>query len=50
MRGDTGAVTVSNVFREKIGDADFFDDVRFIGSGKSPLLSCNFFFGFSVLF
>lgn len=40
MRGDTGAVTVSNVFREKIGDADFFDDVcRFTGIGKSPLLS-----------
>lgn len=45
MRGETGAVTVSNVFRENIGDADFFDDVcRFMGIGNSPLLSlrCSF--------
>lgn len=40
MRGETGAVTVSNVFREKIGDADFFNDVcRFKGIGMSPLWS-----------
>lgn len=39
MRGETGAVTVSNVFREKFGDADFFDDVcRVTGIGKSPLV------------